>query len=64
MYEAGVDFDILIVCDDLKVIASIKKDLKIAFHNIPLHAVFLDPSEEIETNFVKANDCLIFELIL
>jgi hypothetical protein len=51
------DIDILIVYDDLSLPQKIRYILE-GIGYTPIHLIFLTPQEEIETNFIKKQNCI------
>jgi hypothetical protein len=54
----GEDVDILIVGPSGDLLAKLKKEMRIAGKELPLHILIMHPSEERRTNFVKRENCV------
>lgn len=59
----GEDIDILIVGPSGGALAQLKKELERAGQELPLHILYMLPSEAVETGFVENEGCVaLFEL--
>lgn len=54
----GEDIDILIVGPAGEALASLKKEVLQAGHELPLHVLYMLPSEANETKFVTSERCV------
>lgn len=54
----GEDIDILVVGPAGDHLAQLKKELHIAGESLPLHILFMQPSEEFSTRFMVKEKCI------
>lgn len=55
----GMDIDILVVGPSGKPLSKLKRELQIAGENLPLHILYMLPSEERHTRFVENQKCVL-----
>jgi len=58
LHGVGEDIDILIVGSAGDLLAQLKKELRCAGENLPLHILYMQPSEERRTRFVVREKCI------
>lgn len=58
LHGVGEDIDILIVGPAGDLLAQLKKELRSAGENLPLHTLYMQPSEERRTQFVAREKCV------
>lgn len=58
LHEVGEDIDILIVGPAGDLLAQLKKELRFAGQHLPLHILYMQPSEEKRTQFVARENCV------
>jgi hypothetical protein len=58
LHGIGHDIDILIVGPGGDLLAQLKKELQCAGESLPLHVLYMQPSEERRTNFVANEKCI------
>lgn len=58
LHGVGQDIDILIVGPAGDPLAQIKKELRCAGESLPLHILYMQPSEERHTQFVAREKCI------
>lgn len=58
LYGVGQDIDILIVGPGGDLLAQLKKEIRSAGESLPLHTLYMLPSEERYTNFVVKEKCV------
>jgi len=54
----GHDIDLLIVGPGGQVLSRLKQELQAAGESLPLHILYMQPSEERYTHFVKRQNCV------
>ncbi|RJX66077.1 hypothetical protein D6858_14035 [Tsuneonella suprasediminis] len=54
----GQDIDILIVGPGGDLLAQLKKEMQCAGQNLPLHILYMQPSEECHSQFVVREKCI------
>ena len=58
LHGVGQDIDILIVGPGGDLLAQLKKEIQCAGESLPLHILYMQPSEEHHTNFVSREKCI------
>jgi len=58
LHGVGEDIDILIVGPSGDLLSQLKKELRSAGNNLPLHILYMQPSEEQHTQFVEKERCI------
>jgi hypothetical protein len=58
LHGVGEDIDILIVGPAGDVLVQLKKELHSAGQSLPLHVLYMQPSEERRTQFVARENCV------
>jgi len=54
----GADIDILIVGPGGEALSQLKKEMRLAGQNLPLHVLYMQPSEARDTGFVAKEKCV------
>jgi hypothetical protein len=54
----GHDVDILVIYHDIKALIRIKEEIAKVSESLPLHVLYLDQKEAIETDFVVQQRCV------
>jgi hypothetical protein len=54
----GEDIDILIVGPDGGVLSQLKHEIRLAGENLPLHVLYMGPSEARQTEFITQEKCV------
>lgn len=58
LHGVGQDIDILIVGPSGDLLAQLKKEIQCAGDSLPLHILYMQPSEEHHTKFVVREKCI------
>lgn len=58
LHGIGQDIDILIVGPGGNLLAQLKKELQYAGSSLPFHILYMQPSEELHTQFVAKERCI------
>lgn len=58
VHGVGADIDILIVGPGGNLLAQLKKEMQCAGESLPLHILYMQPSEEHHTRFVAREKCI------
>ncbi|HYI38874.1 MAG TPA: nucleotidyltransferase domain-containing protein [Allosphingosinicella sp.] len=58
LHGVGQDIDILIVGPGGDLLAQLKKEIHCAGESLPLHTLYMQPSEERHTQFVAREKCI------
>ncbi|MCY0389859.1 hypothetical protein OVY01_22215 [Robbsia sp. Bb-Pol-6] len=58
LHGIGQDIDILIVGPGGDLLAKLKKEIQCAGESLPLHMLYMQPSEERHTKFVARESCI------
>lgn len=58
LHGVGQDIDILIVGPGGDLLAQLKKEIDCAGESLPLHILYMQPSEERHTKFVAREKCI------
>lgn len=58
LYGIGSDIDILIVGPSDESLSMLKQEIVAAGRELPLDVLYMEPSEEIETDFVNRENCV------
>jgi hypothetical protein len=58
LYGVGADIDILIIGPPGDGLSRLKRELRIASERLPLHVLYLQPSEAKRTDFVARENCV------
>jgi hypothetical protein len=59
LHGVGEDIDILIVGPEGDLLAQLKKELRCASESLPLHILYMQPSEERRTQFIERQKCVL-----
>ena len=62
--EVGEDIDILVVGPGGSALAQLKRELQAAGEQLPLHILYMLPSEERRTDFIARQGCVPLERLL
>jgi hypothetical protein len=54
----GHDIDILVVGPGGEALCQLKEEMRVAGENLPLHVLYMQPSEERLTGFVAGEKCI------
>jgi radical SAM superfamily enzyme YgiQ (UPF0313 family) len=60
LHGVGQDIDILIVGPGGGLLAQLKKEIQSAGESLPLHILYMQPSEEHHTQFISREKCIPF----
>lgn len=58
LHGVGADIDILVVGTPGDGLSQLKEELRAAGHCLPLHLLFLQPSEAERTDFIRRENCV------
>lgn len=58
LHGVGQDIDILVVGPSGQVLAQLKEEMRLADEKLPLHILYMLPSEESHTQFVASEKCV------
>lgn len=58
LHGIGQDIDILVVGPDGEILLKLKEEMRFAGENLPLHILYMLPTEERFTNFIAAEKCV------
>ena len=58
LHGVGEDIDILVVGPDGEALTKLKQELRMASDFLPLHILYMRPSEERRTEFVAREKCI------
>lgn len=59
LYGVGEDIDILVVGPNGDALSKLKQEMRVAGDVLPLHILYMQPSEELRTEFVAREHCVL-----
>lgn len=58
LFGIGEDIDILVVGPGGEVLCRLKEEIRLAGEKLPLHVLYMQPSEALHTDFVIKEKCI------
>ncbi len=63
LYGVGHDIDLLVVGPSGPILATLKQEITVAGHELPLDVLYMQPEEVIETDFINRENCVLLSVI-